>query len=526
LDQNPDKKFILVEATGQSCNRKEVKDIACRFAHLFASFQVAQGDVIHCMCDNSVLLAALQLGTCFDGVVYAAHFPSSTLQEWIEQAIQLKPILLVCMNGNLKTAVRVAANCPSVRAVLVLVDNSDSDDENGHSEDQDKLGVKVLRVTEKSIKFVDAISEHVKIAKPPDESCFCILFTSGSTGKAKIVMRSHSNWLAHVSIEIESSGKPVGKRVEHGSCEFFSPAGLRQLYACLFTESVFIMDNDESMDKTIQVMAEKGCTHTTWAPTDIIRLVKRNKDDHSVLLPEALKQIRCVGAMLPPAIAKELLSQHPGIDILPVYASTEAGIICFGPALGESTGWTGMALVAGVQVKIVDLTSGKECLPGEKGEVLTRGPQNMMGYWDEDTFSKHGDRWLRTGDIGYFDSQGLLHLVARCKDVIMVATAIVSPIELENLLMQHENVAEAAVIAVFHEELNEVPKAFISLKNKDADVNEIREFVDSRVADYKRLMGGIQVLESLPHIRMGKVNKKALRDREQTYIETIEPAND
>ena len=61
LDQNPDKKFILVEATGQSYNRKEVKDIACRFAHLFASFQVAQGDVIHCMCDNSVLLAALQL---------------------------------------------------------------------------------------------------------------------------------------------------------------------------------------------------------------------------------------------------------------------------------------------------------------------------------------------------------------------------------------------------------------------------------------------------------------------------------
>ena len=137
----------------------------------------------------------------------------------------------------------------------------------------------------------------------------------------------------------------------------------------------------------------------------------------------------------------------------------------------------------------------------------------MKGYYNNDEANREsfdGD-WFRTGDIVTYDEEGFFYIVDRTKDMIKVSGYQVSPTELENEIRKAGGVTDVAVIGVPDDKAGEVPRAFIVRENEEVTKERIEEFLESNIAKYKRLRGGIVFLEQLPKSPTGKVLRKELR---------------
>jgi 4-coumarate--CoA ligase len=176
-------------------------------------------------------------------------------------------------------------------------------------------------------------------------------------------------------------------------------------------------------------------------------------------------------------------------------------------------------LVASTHGKVVD-NEGKSLGPNQQGELLIKGPQVMMGYWNEPEKTAEclslTSGWLRTGDVVYYDEDGFFYVVDRVKELIKVSGYPVAPAELEALLLTHDAVADVAVIQIPHVQKGEVPRAYVVLKDTDqaraTTDTAIYEWVQDRVAPYKRLDGGVVFTDTIPKSASGKILRRLLRD--------------
>jgi acyl-CoA synthetase (AMP-forming)/AMP-acid ligase II len=176
----------------------------------------------------------------------------------------------------------------------------------------------------------------------------------------------------------------------------------------------------------------------------------------------------------------------------------------------------GGLVVRNTEVKIIDIDTGRELGPHERGEIWTRGPQVMKGYLNRPDATAETitpDGWLKSGDIGYADEDGYFYIVDRLKELIKYRGYQVAPAELEAVLLSHPAVVDAAVIPSPDPEAGEVPKAFVVLRN-DADPEEILTFVAERVAPYKKIRL-IEFTDQIPKSASGKILRRVLVERER-----------
>ena len=169
-------------------------------------------------------------------------------------------------------------------------------------------------------------------------------------------------------------------------------------------------------------------------------------------------------------------------------------------------------------VKMVDLDTGRELPPGEVGELVAKGPQIMKGYWNKpkETEEALKDGWLRTGDLGYMDENGLFYYVNRVTNLINVAGYKVWPDEVENVIYEHPAVLECAVVSSPDEIKGEVPKAFIVLKEEfkeKVSAEEIVEYCKRKLAPFK-VPKKVEFVDELPKSPVGKILRRILRERE------------
>jgi long-chain acyl-CoA synthetase len=169
-----------------------------------------------------------------------------------------------------------------------------------------------------------------------------------------------------------------------------------------------------------------------------------------------------------------------------------------------------------VELKIADLVSGAELGPGEIGEVWLRAPNVMLGYFNrqaETASALTPDGWLRTGDGGYLDDDGYLFLTDRMKDMIVSGGENVYPIEVEDVIAQHADVADVAVVGIPDERWGELVKAFVILRpGRAVTADELVAFARTRLAGYK-LPRAVEFVDDLPRTPSGKVLKRELRER-------------
>lgn len=178
---------------------------------------------------------------------------------------------------------------------------------------------------------------------------------------------------------------------------------------------------------------------------------------------------------------------------------------CIGPAL------------PGVECRVVDYLTGAEVGPGEPGELLIRSPGAMRCYLDNPhataaTIDAEG--WLHTGDIVTVDAEGWYRVTDRIKELIKYKGFQVAPAELEEILLRHPAVADAAVVRSPDELAGEVPKAFIVLR-APASADELLAWVAERVAPYKRVRR-VEFIDQIPRSASGKILRRLLIEREQS----------
>jgi fatty-acyl-CoA synthase len=347
-----------------------------------------------------------------------------------------------------------------------------------------------------------------------------LCYTSGTTGNPKGVLYSHRSNVLHTmgTCMTTTLGMSTDDRVLPVVPMFHANAwGLP--YSCGMVGADMVMPGQflqaEPLAKLItdERVSFAGAVPTIWM--DLLRYADENKPDLS-----SLKTVVCGGAAVPESLMRGFQERH-GVRIIQGWGMTETsplGASAWPPksAEGEEE-WkyrtaTGR-IVPGVEVRIVD-DEGKE-LPwdGETtGEIEIRGPWIASAYYNDPSGDEKFDHgWLRTGDIASIDDRGYIRISDRAKDVIKSGGEWISSVELENHLMAHLDVLEAAVIAMPNERWTERPLACVVLKEgASCTPEELREHLTPLVAKWW-LPDEFAFIDEVPKTSVGKFDKKVLR---------------
>lgn len=220
------------------------------------------------------------------------------------------------------------------------------------------------------------------------------------------------------------------------------------------------------------------------------------------------------GGMAMQKTIAELWQKVTGNFILEGYGLTEAApVVSINPInIDHFTGSIGLPIPS-TDVKICD-DKGQELPLGDEGELYVKGPQVMRGYWRKQSETKlvlNEDGWLKTGDIAYMDEKGLLYLVDRKKDMIIVSGFNVYPNEIEEIIASHPGVLEVGVVGVPSEHSGEIVKAFIIKKDPNLTKQSIIQFCQERLTRYK-IPKVIEFRNSLPKSNVGKILRRKLKE--------------
>ena len=360
--------------------------------------------------------------------------------------------------------------------------------------------------------LVDAEAPAVRIE--PAEDLVALPYSSGTTGFSKGVMLTHRNLVANLvqttaCIDIREDEKVMA------FLPFFHIYGMTVIMnQGLYQGATLVTMPRFELEPCLQAIQDHRVTRFFLVPPIVVLLAK-----HPVIDKYDLSSVERAfsGAAPLDAETAEAASKRIGCRISQGYGLTETSPVSHivsdrDTAVAGSVGST----VPNTECKIVDAASGKELDRNEDGEIWIRGPQVMKGYLNNEGATRSsidGDGFFHTGDIGHIDDDDQYFIVDRLKELIKYKGFQVAPAELEALLLSHPDIADCAVIGVRDEEGEEVPKAFVVLKQPRSN-EEIMEFVAARVAPHKKIRL-VEVVDQIPKSPTGKILRRILRDREK-----------
>jgi 4-coumarate--CoA ligase len=173
-------------------------------------------------------------------------------------------------------------------------------------------------------------------------------------------------------------------------------------------------------------------------------------------------------------------------------------------------------LTPNTELRVKCTATDKDLPHNENGELLYRGPQVMMGYHENEEATRKTlteDGFLRTGDIGYIDEDGFVHVVDRVKELIKYKGHQVAPAELEDVLNHHPLIADACAVRGYDEMGEEIPKAYVVRKDPSVTAEDVMAFVESKVAPFKRVRE-VEFIDAIPKSPTGKILRRQLQEIE------------
>ena len=356
-----------------------------------------------------------------------------------------------------------------------------------------------------------------------EKSAAAMCYTSGTTGNPKGVVYSHrSIWLHSTQVcSSDGMGLTSNDRTLAIVPQFHAMSWGLPYAAFMCGAGMIMPDRFLQPEPLAKLIAAERPTHSAAVPT-IWQGVLSYLDEH----PQDLAPLREVvvgGSACPPSMMHTFAEKY-GVHIVHAWGMTETsplGTVCRPPAgLSEEETWkyryTQGRLPAAIQARLIGDDGTEQPWDGESvGELEVRGPWITGSYYrlddDGDGAEKFDDGWLRTGDVGQLTPDGFLTLTDRSKDIIKSGGEWISSVELENHVMAHPSVAEAAVIGVPDEKWDERPLVAVVLREgKEASPAELREFLSDKVAKWQ-LPENWTFIEEVPKTSVGKFDKKRLR---------------
>lgn len=338
-------------------------------------------------------------------------------------------------------------------------------------------------------------------------------YTGGTTGVAKGAMLTHRNMLAN----LEQCKGAYGAILQEGNELVITALPLYHIFALTVNGLLFLelggknllITNPRDIPAVVKELKQYPFTAITGVNT-LFNALLNNKEFHELDF-STLRLAVGGGASVLQAVA-ERWEKLTGKHLLEGYGLTESSpLVAVNPYdLKHYSGSIGLP-VSSTDVKIID-DDGNDAGPGESGELWVRGPQVMLGYWQQPAATDEvlKDGWLATGDIVTSDDEGFLRVIDRKKDMILVSGFNVYPTEIEDVISRHPKVSESAVVGVDNEVSGEAVKAFVVRRDQSLTKEELTTHCRRNLTGYK-VPKEIEFCDDLPKSNVGKILRRELR---------------
>ncbi|MEX2267091.1 MAG: AMP-binding protein [Acidimicrobiia bacterium] len=346
----------------------------------------------------------------------------------------------------------------------------------------------------------------------------CIVWTSGTTGAPKGAVYDHERQAA-ISRNIGELTRPGDRRLS--ALPFPHVGYMTRVWDELANSTTVVLAGEPwSATESLRLIREEGITMATGVPTQWQLVL-----EHPDLEITDFSGLRVAGlgaAAIPPELVRRM-RETLGCPVLTRYTSTEAGVTT-STRIGDSDDVVATTVgrpAPDVEVKITAPADGHTLRDGEVGEVLSRSPAMMTGYWRDPELTAtviDDEGWLHTSDLGYVGDDGNLRIVGRLKEMYIRGGYNVHPSEVEGTLTEHPLIGRVAVVGIPDAVLGEVGVAFVVPADNTApgavDADALRAWCLDRIADYKA-PDRVVVVDALPVTAMLKVDKAALVEMAQ-----------
>ncbi|MDM7999227.1 MAG: long-chain-fatty-acid--CoA ligase [Dehalococcoidia bacterium] len=359
-------------------------------------------------------------------------------------------------------------------------------------------------------ELVEKSPDHAGMAYVSDSDLAAIVYTAGTTGRPKGVMHSHQSLYYSGRISYETTSAPEGTVAVFvlPLCHIY---GISCMVAGYFIRRLkAVVLSSFNVDKVFEaIQTYKGNMFTGVPTLYVYMLLHPNPKEYDL---SSMKWWTSGSAALAPQTWHDFREKF-GFEIINAWGMTETGTTgsCCPPDESKKVGSIGRASPR-VQLKVVD-SNGREVPQGQQGEIIVKTPAAMTGYWNrpQDTAEVVDDGWVRSGDIGYVDEDGFYFITDRKKDIIIKGGENISPREIEEVIMTHPAVSEAAVVGVKDKVYGEEIKAFVVAKpGMRVTSQELQDHCCASLKKFKTPKD-FAFVDTLPKNLMGKVLRKELR---------------
>ena len=366
--------------------------------------------------------------------------------------------------------------------------------------------------------------EELHFPQANDEDITLLMFTAGTTGAPKAVMLTHQSFSSFMLSNV-TPADPEAEERNLLPVPLYHIAGMQALLAAIYGGRTLVLMRQFEAQQWMELVQKERARRTGVVPTMLKQVL-----DHPRFGDYDLSSLRIItygAAPMPLEVIKRAVAALPNARFINAFGQTEtASTITMLPPEDHILEGTSQEIekklkhltsvgkpLDDVEVAIVD-EDGKEVPIGEVGEIAARGPRLMKGYWRDAKATSgviHGG-WLYTGDLGYRDEEGYIYLTGRSKDFIKRGGEMISPEEVEQVLMSHPAVEDAAIIGIPDVQWGERVRSVI-VPRKDSTVTgqELIDYCHQRLASFKK-PESVVFVDELPRNPLGKVLKRVLRE--------------
>jgi len=484
---------------------------ADEFARALIAAGVQRGDAVSIWAPNSATWVIAALGTFAAGAVLV---PVNTRYKGAEAHFLLakaRVTLLVVDQGFLGNdylgMLRAAGPLPSLRTV-VTIGAGTSDGAVPYPEFLAAAG------------GVDPAEVDKRIASLTPDTLCDIMFTSGTSGTPKGVMSSHAGAVRTSGAWATGVGLRAGDRYLIVNPLFHSFGYRAGLLACVIKRATMFPQAIFDVETTLRIAQAERITVLPGPPTLYHSILDHPRLDEFDL---CVRMVATGAASVPETLMYRIRDELHVETVTSPYGLTEStstATICPPDASIEKMSTTVGTAIPETEVSVVD-PGGQPVPPGQDGEIVIRGFNVMLGYFEDPTATAEAidaEGWLHTGDIGHLDDEGYLTVTGRLKEVFQTGGFNVYPVEIERLLGTHPMIAEAAVIGVPDARLGDVAHAFVvPSPESELTAADVIAFARERIANFK-VPRDVTFLAELPHTPLGKVQKFRLTIPGETVL--------
>ena len=465
-----------------------------RWANALASLGVVRGDRVATVLGNSLELVATYWA-CFE--LGAAAVPLSPLLNAPGLASLLgdaTPRVILSSSELRRVLDEARASGAGANAAWVLADADDEDARAGYR------------------SYAALYGEASPLAPACDvaaDDLATIMYTSGTTGLPKGICHTHYIRAMYATLMANAWRMTPSSVVLHSGAIVFNGA-MVTLFPAFMLGATYVVQRAFEAEAFIDTVERERVTHTMLVPAQIIAILNARGFE-----PSRLSSLECILSLGAPLHVehKERLTRLLPDRFYELYGLTEGFVTIL-----DRDDALRKAGSVGVPPPFYDLRiedpEGNELPTGEVGEIVGRGPITMAGYYGhpEKTADALRGGWLHSGDLGYVDDEGFLHLVDRMKDMIDSGGVKVYPKDVEEVVARHPDVREVAVFGIPHEKWGETPVAAVVLKaGAVADAAALRDWINARVAAKYQRVDRVLLLDEFPRNAAGKTLKRELR---------------